>query len=89
MRAMSNGRGRVVGGMEMQHPISKWMVGSVFCTERCARKVRSVSKSETMSLERYIDLRMRYRSGLAGKGVKESNRGLKDLRQGAGETRRE
>ena len=54
-----------------------------------SRKDRSVSKGETMSLERCINLKMRYRSEIASKGVKKSNRGLKDMRQGAGETRRE
>jgi len=58
-------------------------------TNEKSRKDRSVSKGEKLSLERCIDLKMRYRSEIAGTGVKKSNRGLKDLRQGAGETRRE
>ena len=58
-------------------------------TNEKSRKKRGVSKGETMSLERSIDLRMRYRSEIAGTGVQKSNRGLKALRQGAGETRRE
>jgi len=60
-------------------------------TNEKSRKDRSVTKGETISLERCIDLKMRFRSEIAGTGVKKSNRGLrlKDLRQGAGETRRE
>ena len=64
-------------------------------TNEKSRKDRSVSKGEMMSLERCINLKMRYRLEIAGTGVKKSNRGLKDLRhlkdlrQGAGETRRE
>ena len=58
-------------------------------TNEKSRKDRSVSKGETMSLERCIDLKMRLRSEIAGTGAKKSNRGLKDLGQGAEETRRE
>jgi len=58
-------------------------------TNEKSRKDRSVSKGETMSLERGIDLRMGFRAEIAGAGVKKSNRGLKDLSGGAGETRRE
>jgi len=58
-------------------------------TNEKSGKDRGVSKGETMSLERCIDLRMRYRSEIAGTGVKKSNKGLKALRQGAGETRRD
>ena len=58
-------------------------------TNEKSRKDRSVSKGETISLERGINLKMRFRSEIAGTGVKKSNRGLKDLSQGAAETRRE
>jgi len=58
-------------------------------TNEKSRKDRGVSKGGTMSLDGCIDLRMRYRLEIVSIGVKKSNKGLKALRQGAGETRRE
>ena len=58
-------------------------------TNEKSRKDRSVSRGETTSLGRGIDLKMGFRSEIAGAGVKKSNRSRKDLSQGAGETRRE
>ena len=79
--------------------IEKWKIvklSQVTCeghvklvTNEISRKDRGVSKGETMILEGCVDLRIRYRSEIVGTGVKKSNKGLKALRQGAGETRRE
>ena len=41
-------------------------------TNEKSRKDRSVSKGETMSLERCIDLKMRLRSEIAGTGVRKA-----------------
>ena len=56
-------------------------------TDEKSRKDRSVSKGETMSIEKDSDLKRRVRIGDSRHRCKESNRGLKDLSQGAGETR--
>ena len=58
-------------------------------TDEKSRKDRGMSKGGMMSLERCIHSRMRYRAEIASTGVKKNNKGLKALRQGAGETRRE
>ena len=56
-------------------------------TDEKSRKDRSVSKGETMSIEKDSDLKRRVRTGDSRHRCKEKYRGLKDLSQGAGETR--
>ena len=76
-------------------PAHAWCVSQVTCgdhvkwiTDEKSRKDRSVSEGETMSIEKDSDLKRRVRIGDSRhRCVLKSNRGLKDLSQGAGETR--
>ena len=53
------------------------------------RKDRSVSKGETMSLERDSDLKRKFRIGDSRHRCKEKQQRSKGLESSAGETRRE